>query len=505
MSPEREKRREKYSPQRQRPSSQQQLAARPSRPLSENCTLDSQGDGADIDVDQDFLSICIGQGNSCASGSTVAAVETQIKRVKVWSLSLSVDDPAASRKRAADGRHCLFCSCSFTSLFLPCNLLQVTKCWQCGSIDHLSWNCSSNSTGTCFSCSANKPGTRPVPCSEVSNAFAAMEKHRQQGSIAAMKNQIHELLKEGHRPPREGYSLLIAALADRRQSDAALATLDEMVEAGVHPDAVCYNAAIDGLCTAGRMDDAITLVGRMQMLGCSPTAVTYNTLIKGFSVARRPADAARVLNCLVQLQETQAGRVSEEGRKATAEDSVFQVGGNNLGREDNAGRIQATLRSYNLLLNAWCEEGDVEAARGVLRSMRLAGVAPDAVSYNTLLKAYGRQGRPEECERVLSEMVNAYVRPNERTFGMIVRALCDAGKVMEAETVAQKMRVYDVAPNVVVYNTVMKGYSQKMMPRRTEQVSRACVVTLGVTLCFGGLVIYPCGPPNLHSKLRRPR
>ena len=85
MSSERERRRDKYSPQRPRPSSQQ-LTARPNRPSSEQCTLDNQGERSASNVDQDFLSICLGQSDSCISGSSVAAVETQLKNIKVWML-----------------------------------------------------------------------------------------------------------------------------------------------------------------------------------------------------------------------------------------------------------------------------------------------------------------------------------------------------------------------------------------------------------------------------------
>lgn len=259
--------------------------------------------------------------------------------------------------------------------------------------------------------------------------------------------------------------MLIAAFADKRKGSAGVAVLGEMQEAGVSPDTVCFNAAIDTACTEGRMEDALLLVFRMQAAGCAPTAVTYNTLIKGFTAAKRPADAARVLECLVAMQEARGGRGTGSRGKSLTEGSGSASDGESAAKE-----LQATVRSYNLLLNAWCEEGNVEEARAVLRNMRLAGVAPDAVSYNTLLKAYGKQGRPEECDRVLSEMVNAYVRPNERTFGLIVRALCDTGKVMDAERVVGRMKLYGVAPNVVVYNTVMKGYGQKMQPRRAEQV-----------------------------------
>jgi pentatricopeptide repeat protein len=49
------------------------------------------------------------------------------------------------------------------------------------------------------------------------------------------------------------------------------------------------------------------------------------------------------------------------------------------------------------LMHAYGVAGFADKARGVLSSMKAAGVAPTADAYRELIGAYGRAGRPEEA------------------------------------------------------------------------------------------------------------
>ncbi|CAI7926810.1 unnamed protein product [Closterium sp. NIES-54] len=337
------------------------------------------------------------------------------------------------------------------------------RCMQCGSSAHPSWLCDAPPPAArCAQCSAKEKGKRPLPCPDVATALNRIASCRATADVAGMHAAIDGLQRAGHRPPLEAFSQVIATHATLGEPEKAEAVLAEMEAAGVAADPVCYNAVVNAFCSRARVDEALTVLRRMRFNGWEPTASTYNTLIKGFGAAKRPEDAAKVAEMMVGRAGAAAGR-----RKGGRSWSREKPRGTGRGGEERKG---GELRTYNMLLNAWCERGDVEQARAVLREMRAAGVAPDAVSYNTLMKAYGRLGRPNDCERVLREMVNALVRPNARTFGMMVRALCDVGRMGDAEVVAERMREWDVAPNATIFNTIVKGYCQAGQPLPAAQV-----------------------------------
>eukprot|EP00850_Spirogloea_muscicola_P006917 SM000034S12671 [mRNA] locus=s34:170727:173800:+ [translate_table: standard] len=283
-----------------------------------------------------------------------------------------------------------------------------------------------------------------------------MRAAKSRGDLRHMRATLAGLTQAGHTPGVTVYMLLIAALAARGQPSAALAVLGDMRGAGVSPDPPCYNAIINAFCEAGQMVDAQRIANEMAAAGCSPDCSTYNTLIKVWG----PVDVAP------QLLSQQGHAMARQPGEAVEVLAAMLARG---------GDVRPNIRTYNTLLNLWCEAGNIEEARRIMAAMRKAGIQPDVVSYNTLLKAYGLLRRPADAERVMREMQNAYVQPNERTYGLAVRAYCNAGHLDSATALVERMRGAGLVPNAAIFNTLIKGYTRDLRPADAQKVLVAMV------------------------------
>lgn len=73
----------------------------------------------------------------------------------------------------------------------------------------------------------------------------------------------------------------------------------------------------------------------------------------------------------------------------------------------NLFKIVPNIVSYNFVINAYCDDGRIDAALDVYRKMKKADapIKPSPVTYNIITKGLINAGRIEEARDILLEML----------------------------------------------------------------------------------------------------
>lgn len=256
------------------------------------------------------------------------------------------------------------------------------------------------------------------------------------------------------------YTTVIAGLAADKDISAATALLGEMAaalreaeatgrvgagtDATTAPLSVPLAAILTSLLEHGTVDEAFALFrGTQRKLSLVLAPDAYNAVIRGLA-RRGTSDAV-----------TAAGGLLDEML------AVFWDGD----RPSVAGRGRESLpyelgMAHNAVMDGLVRAGEVEAAEGLMRDMRVRGLLPSAISYTTVLNGYGRKKDLKGARRILVEMRGEGIPPDRVTMNAFLGACVRAGDVGAAQTTFDDMRRAggELSPNLTSYSALIAAH-----------------------------------------------
>ncbi|KAJ6682713.1 PENTATRICOPEPTIDE REPEAT-CONTAINING PROTEIN [Salix koriyanagi] len=157
--------------------------------------------------------------------------------------------------------------------------------------------------------------------------------------------------------------------------------------------------------------------------------------------------------------------------------TVLIYGWCKIGRIDMAERflkemgergIEATVVTYNVLLNGICRRASLHPESRFERTIRLAetmfdemrerGIEPDVTSFSIVLHVYSRAHKPELTLDKLKLMKEKGICPSVVTYTSVVKCLCSCGRIEDAEELLGEMVRNGVSPTAATYNCFFKEY-----------------------------------------------
>lgn len=125
-------------------------------------------------------------------------------------------------------------------------------------------------------------------------------------------------------------------------------------------------------------------------------------------------------------------------------------------------KSERTVMSVNAVLAACVNSKKFGKVEGFFRDLPVkVGVEPDIVSYNTVIKAFVEMGQLEKAVSMLEEMEKKGCEPDQFTFNTLLHGLFGREKFADGEKIWDKMLKSGVTPDVRSYNAKLTGFASE--------------------------------------------
>ncbi|GKU87854.1 hypothetical protein SLEP1_g2187 [Rubroshorea leprosula] len=123
--------------------------------------------------------------------------------------------------------------------------------------------------------------------------------------------------------------------------------------------------------------------------------------------------------------------------------------------------VLPNTKSYNILMRAFCLNGDLSIAYSLFNKMFERDVRPDVESYRILMQGLCRKSQVNTAVDLLEDMLNKGFVPDSLSYTTLLNSLCRKKKLREAYKLLCRMKVKGCNPDIVHYSTVILGFCRE--------------------------------------------
>jgi len=221
------------------------------------------------------------------------------------------------------------------------------------------------------------------------------------------------------------FSSIIRAYGAIRDMEGVWSAWSDMRKSHLTPTCVTLGCMVEALVANADPDSAYDLIQEIraeESVGKSVVnAVIYGTVLKGFAHQKKFNRVWSVYQEMLAIETDftivtfntiidACARCEELHRIPTLLKDMDRLA------------IQPNIITYGAILKGYCQEGNLDKAYELLKSMReTTDFKPDEIMYNSLLDGCARQGLWDRARSVLDEMEAAGIRPSNFTLSVLVK------------------------------------------------------------------------------------
>ncbi|XP_069035958.1 leucine-rich PPR motif-containing protein, mitochondrial [Lepisosteus oculatus] len=133
-----------------------------------------------------------------------------------------------------------------------------------------------------------------------------------------------------------------------------------------------------------------------------------------------------------------------------------------------AAKVQPNRVTYQRLISAYCQEGDIEGASKILGFMKSKDLPITEAVFNSLVTGHARAGDMESAENILSVMRDAGIEPGPDTYLALLNAYAEKGdmdKIKQTLEVVDKndASLMDRELMQIIFSLTKAGHSQYVL------------------------------------------
>ncbi|XP_021280659.1 pentatricopeptide repeat-containing protein At4g01400, mitochondrial [Herrania umbratica] len=191
----------------------------------------------------------------------------------------------------------------------------------------------------------------------------------------------------------------------------------------------------------------------------TPTLFSY--LIKIYAEANLPERALKTFYKMLEFNIKPLPKHLNRILELLVSHRNFLMPAFDLFKNSHKHGVLPNTKSYNILMGAFCMNGDLSVAYKLFNKMFERDVVPDVESYRILMQGLCRKSQVNTAVDLLEDMLNKGFIPDSLSYTTLLNSLCRKKKLREAYKLLCRMKVKGCNPDIVHYNTVILGFCRE--------------------------------------------
>ncbi|CAL9007564.1 unnamed protein product [Prunus brigantina] len=206
------------------------------------------------------------------------------------------------------------------------------------------------------------------------------------------------------------------------------------------------------------------LLIRLKTQNYSVSPALFSHLIKIYGEANLPQKALRTFYTMVEFDCSPSVKHLNRILQILVSHRNFLRPAFDVFKDAHRHGVMPNTQSYNILMRAFCLNGDLSIAYQLFNKMFERDLVPDVQSYRILMQGLCRKGQVNAAVDFLEDMLNKGFVPDSLSYTSLLNSLCRKKKLREAYKLLCRMKVKGCNPDIVHYNTVILGFCREGRP-----------------------------------------
>ncbi|KAL9671208.1 hypothetical protein QQ045_008774 [Rhodiola kirilowii] len=137
---------------------------------------------------------------------------------------------------------------------------------------------------------------------------------------------------------------------------------------------------------------------------------------------------------------------------------------------------ELSVGTYNSVIVALCETGELHEAVKLGKAMMVKGLYPDVHTFNTLIHGFLRNNKKEDVASFLSDIKGMGLKPDAVTYNDLMDGLFNQGEFTQALKVWYEIHASGVQMNAALYHTIVSGVCKAGQINRVAEIVSQLIV-----------------------------
>ncbi|KAG0369022.1 hypothetical protein BGZ54_000593 [Gamsiella multidivaricata] len=280
-------------------------------------------------------------------------------------------------------------------------------------------------------------------------------KHKDTTAAMRIFQEMQEL---GLSPQLTTFNILLRGHLSNKDAQAAQRVLEMLLLTDIRPDIYTFNTLMSGYLNMGEIEVVNGFYKGLGEYGLVPNAKTYRILMKAHL---RQGHVDRTIDLFSRMKESsrielQPGpeeyhilvqALASHGRMPDALKVLREI--------TESVKMPVTTPIYNVFVNQYAREGQVEKARRILDRIISEKLPLVDGSINPLIRAYLARSDFDKVEEMIQLMKRYGIHPTRATFNIMINSTKGSGNLSGAMKMYERMVADGVKPDVWTFNSLL--------------------------------------------------
>ncbi|KAI1311545.1 hypothetical protein EDD11_003461 [Mortierella claussenii] len=294
-----------------------------------------------------------------------------------------------------------------------------------------------------------------------------LDAYMTQKDVSSAMRIFQEMRNRGHAPQLTTFNILIRGHLENKDAQATQRVFENLLLTDIRPDIYTFNLLMSGYLSMGEVELVNGFYKGLGEYGLAPNSKTYRILMKTYQQQKQ---VDQVVDLFCRLKESPRADLHpgpEDYRvlvQALVNSGRMPDALNVLRELKDTVAVPVTTPIYNVFLNHFAREGQVEKARKILDRIISERLYITDGSINPLIKVYLAQRDYDKVEEMTRLMKQHGIQPSRTTFNIMINSAKLSDNLLGGLQLYQRMMEDGVEPDVWTYNTLLDLLVSKLSP-----------------------------------------